>query len=693
MKSLSGIILNPYILPVLPTILLVAILPFSFNKYNLDIVEYYQEQNGIYNYFDDLTNDGYSEQIRIIDRDDGLVNVTVSDFNGNLFYQWNFRGSTGLFRYTNSEIITGDYNNDGVKSICFFTHSNDSIYLHILEDIRIPEKGVENRFIAEVGPGFQSSFVRVIAGEMEDLNGDGSKEIIFALVAGFPRYPRNVFAYSASSDTLLRSPESYYKFRSFSQADISGNGKREIIINGVSTANVAPYEHKYHDHSNWLILLDNNLDFLFEPVEFPGEARFLYPKLIESNGSSLIAAFEFTPFNNNPSVVHYFDIRGTLTGTRELSISPRNMGYIKDGDDMIFAFDNRPEGTYIYKNNIENRSVFPELRLRKINMRDINNNGSKEIFIPNPLQARVYMFHSDMSRPAVAEINTNLNSRIREQVSFIEQPGEPTLISYQADNDRYVLRYGPNPGFYMGFLYIAGIYAGLLGFSLLTRMVQIKQIEKREKIETMIGELQLSLVKNQLNPHFSMNAINSAIQSIKRNEAEKAADYLARFSRLHRIVLMSAKSVFRTLEDEVGFCQDYIAIERLRFDKSFEAEINIAPGVDLKRRVPKMLIQVYAENAIKHGLSQKDSGGLLTINIGQSDHEITVSIRDNGVGRNASNEKSQFSTGKGMEIMQEYFTLYSDLYNDKIYWEIEDLFDNNGKAAGTEVRIRIYYDK
>ncbi len=691
MKRFTAIVFNPYFLPVLPTILLAIILPFNFERYALEVKDHYQENDGYYNYYADLTNDGYSEHIRIVDREDGLVSLMIYDHQGNLFFQWNFTGGTRLFRYSNPELMILDYNNNGIKSVSFLTHHNDSILLHLVEDITTPEKGVENRFITAVGPGLESSFLRVITGEGEDLNGNGDKEFVFALVAGFPRYPRNVFAYSVKENRVIRSPESFYKFRSIYQADVTGNGKMEILLNGVSTANVAPYEHPYHDHSNWLMVLDQNLEFLFEPVELPGVSNLIHPKLLRVENKDLIAVFELTPYNDEPSIAHFFDTGGVSQWTVQLSISPRSMHYFEDGDDMIFAFYDRPEGIYVYKNSIENKRFHPSIALQTPNIFDINNDGRREIFIPNPSSARVYLFRPDMTRPAGADINVNLNSRRRQLVSCIERPGEPALISYQVDNDCYVLSYGLNPAFYKSFFYLLMIYAGLLGFSLLTRRIQRRQIDKKNRVEKKITELQLSLVKNQLNPHFSMNAINSAIQSIREKETDRAADYLARFSRLHREVLFSAKSVRRTLGDEVTFCEDYIELERLSFENSFDAKIHVAPEVDLNIMVPKMLIQIYAENAIKHGLAPKGSGGLLDIRIIKNNGELLITIKDNGVGRNAANAHGKQSTGMGMGIMEEYFKLYHDYYRDRIIFDIEDLFDDKGKAAGTRVRIRIIF--
>ena len=191
----------------------------------------------------------------------------------------------------------------------------------------------------------------------------------------------------------------------------------------------------------------------------------------------------------------------------------------------------------------------------------------------------------------------------------------------------------------------------MIGFAVATRKAQHRQFQRRLDTEKKITELQLSLVKNQLDPHFTMNAINAIIHSVNQNETEKANENLHRFSRLFRSLLLSADNPLRSLREELDFCSDYLELEKARFGDVFSFFIRVADGVDLGQLIPKMIIQTHAENAVKHGLSRKDSGGMLDIEIKPLPEGLEISISDNGVGRKQAAENKTVSTGKGLAIM------------------------------------------
>ncbi|MEZ5196857.1 MAG: hypothetical protein R2764_10760 [Bacteroidales bacterium] len=110
---------------------------------------------------------------------------------------------------------------------------------------------------------------------------------------------------------------------------------------------------------------------------------------------------------------------------------------------------------------------------------------------------------------------------------------------------------------------------------------------------------------------------------------------------------------------------------------------------DLKIEVPKMILQSHAENAIKHGLMHRKEGGLLNIKIHPNGQRLNIEIEDNGIGRKKAAEVSKGSTGKGMQIIQQIFTLYNKLFGYVIEQEIIDLTDSNGNASGTKVILTI----
>jgi sensor histidine kinase YesM len=110
-----------------------------------------------------------------------------------------------------------------------------------------------------------------------------------------------------------------------------------------------------------------------------------------------------------------------------------------------------------------------------------------------------------------------------------------------------------------------------------------------------------------MNPHFIFNSISSIQNLISSEKKEDSVDYIGKFSRLIRLILHQASNNSITLEEEVEMLRLYLEMESLRFNKSFSYAIDV-PAV-LKQHnpeIPTMIIQPVVENAVIHGLLNKD---------------------------------------------------------------------------------------
>ena len=111
------------------------------------------------------------------------------------------------------------------------------------------------------------------------------------------------------------------------------------------------------------------------------------------------------------------------------------------------------------------------------------------------------------------------------------------------------------------------------------------------------------LIRNQLDPHFTLNVINSIIYSIEYADRKQAGDQLRQFANLYRNMLLSASSIQRTIAEELDFCDEYLSLEKMRFGEKFNYKISVPDDINRSRLIPKLLIQIHVENAVKHGLS------------------------------------------------------------------------------------------
>ncbi len=145
--------------------------------------------------------------------------------------------------------------------------------------------------------------------------------------------------------------------------------------------------------------------------------------------------------------------------------------------------------------------------------------------------------------------------------------------------------------------------------------------------------------------------------------------------------------------EELDFTENYLMLEKIRFKDKFEYRINISENVNKDQSIPKMIIQIYVENAIKHGLKHKEKDGLLKIDVSYNKRgrllPLKIIIEDNGIGREKAAELKTFGTGHGMKIMKTIGELYFKLYKIEIKQKVEDLFDEKGNAVGTRVVVEI----
>ena len=203
-------------------------------------------------------------------------------------------------------------------------------------------------------------------------------------------------------------------------------------------------------------------------------------------------------------------------------------------------------------------------------------------------------------------------------------------------------------------------------------------------------ELEVQALRSQMNPHFIFNCLNAINFFILSHETEAASDYLTKFSRLMRMIMNHSRHSLITLAEELEVLQLYLDMERLRFKDAFD--YHILPEDDLDTGdiyIPPLLLQPFVENAIWHGLMHKEERGSLTIIIRLEDNTLTCIIRDNGIGRKRAaflkSKSAEKHKSMGLQITAERMALLTGTGEQGHFFKIEDLYDPEGNAAGTQV--------
>jgi tetratricopeptide (TPR) repeat protein len=239
-------------------------------------------------------------------------------------------------------------------------------------------------------------------------------------------------------------------------------------------------------------------------------------------------------------------------------------------------------------------------------------------------------------------------------------------------------------------LFVLCIAIGLLIYS----RARINARQRMTEMNRKISEVTQANLRQQMNPHFIFNTLNSIQYYMYQHDKLATNNYLTKFSSLMRKVLENSQHTSVPLRDELDALTLYLELEKIRFKDKFDYQINIDEEIDtILYKVPTMLIQPYVENSICHGLMPSEEKGLVKIVLKLKKDYISCTIEDNGIGRDASlerkvkNEKNHNSLGT--QITNSRLDLVNTLYGTSLKTIYTDLKNENGEPAGTRVEIHI----
>ena len=227
------------------------------------------------------------------------------------------------------------------------------------------------------------------------------------------------------------------------------------------------------------------------------------------------------------------------------------------------------------------------------------------------------------------------------------------------------------------------------GFFFYYRLKRESYFRERElELKFAKAEMEMRALRAQVNPHFIFNSLSSIQHAIHHKNTEQAERHLVKFSRLIRQVLEHSSSAFISLEEDLEILELYIELEVLRLDGLFEYEIALEDTIEKdKTFVPPLLLQPLVENAIWHGLSNKQTlDGKLLLQFDKDEETLVCHIIDNGVKKeDQSNHKGE---SHGLRLVNERIRLHTNQEGDTLL-QLEELTGSNGAYQGMKVRVEI----
>ncbi len=643
-----------------------------------------------FRYYQDMDQDGNSEIIEIFYNSAGNLSVKLRRQNMGTINQFNLPG-----RLTKSGEMLDlhDINGDGITDIFVCTEKNDTVYLTIIDNIfrhpttsRVYSLDPINRFNDNGDYTF-------IPGGIRDLNGDGTPEYVLAINGGHSLQPRKVYAIDYRKNSVMRSPVSGAAVFSLGFFDLDGDGADEILLNTTATDNFsAPFP--YMDTTTYLMVLDNDLSFYRPP--FPLSENLSSSTVVPftyDGGRFLLTYVRYTGGEHIHSHLSIYNDSLRPLRERDVDLVPQErFGFWRESDSLGLEYLRIVSNEHQFNIDFDLKftdSVSSRVPVANFNspdrMLDLDGNGKNEYIFPG--YNEIFVIGEDLTHMASIKIPWNaLNPRIL--ISAMENGTDHPVLVVQMEKVLYYLSYYLNGWFKYRQVLFPVIFLVLFGMFHLLGNLQNRLVRRSYEKDRLISQLQLQAIKNQLDPHFTYNALNAVGSLIYKGEKELAYQYLKGLSDLLRLVSGDASDVTWTLDDELSFVRKFLEIEKLRFREKFVYSVNIGEALR-ELKVPKLSVLTFVENAIKHGLRHKRHGRRLEITAVDFNGGLKVGIADNGIGRAGAEKFKDEKSGNGIEMMKRYFKQFSEATHRKARFEITDLFDDNNEPAGTLVEIYI----
>jgi len=152
--------------------------------------------------------------------------------------------------------------------------------------------------------------------------------------------------------------------------------------------------------------------------------------------------------------------------------------------------------------------------------------------------------------------------------------------------------------------------------------------ERQVQLQLAVSEAELRALEAQINPHFLFNCLNS-IRGLVVEDPQKAQDMITRFATLLRYNLNHDSRHTVPLAAEAEVVNDYLALEKVRFEGRLRLEVAIDPAA-ASLLVPPMILQTLVENALKHGIARRPEGGDVQIRASASDGRLVLQVTNSG---------------------------------------------------------------
>lgn len=634
-------------------------------------------------FYVDMDGDGNSEEFIYYHLSDNMQPV-ISQYSaeGEFQHIWYLHGRV----VDQFDFLHGDYNSDGKNEIYLFSVDQNGLYLHGMESGQSNTFLLEKILIAPLNGLNKENHIFIRPAGLYDLNNDGFKEAVFSVSNQYNSSPRKLYTYDIHNNVVRSSPEIGLQIIGKPILfDSDNDNSLEIHLSTLNSINYSSTSSQTVSLRSKSIVLDSNLNIKYNPYEY----------------TARMAVSSTFPYQNE-SFSGHISLNWSLANSMEakLALISKNGEVLKELilDKESFVFDqsrNDWSEIIIFSNNGTISFYNEQLELVKIlkiagninqiSFVDINKNGEQELLIVKDNSLEI--FESDYS--SSQEVNIPGIGAQKLLISIKQNVDGSNQLSVQNKVFQYLVNYYEYSYYWGRHFYYFGIaLLALLAFILLKYLFNryIDHVKKKERESTYVH---IDLVKNQLDPHFLFNALNSIAYSVNKDDRMTAYRNIGIFSKFMREAIVSINEYGRSLEDELNFVKYYLELEKYRFKDKFDYDIILSPLVCKSCKIPKMCIFSYVESALKKGVLPKETKGRIEIKVDVTENdELVICISDDGLHRSLSFEKGDT---KSMKVMERSIKFYNKMNVSPINVNYKDK-GTIDKPRGSIVEIQIPID-
>ncbi len=215
--------------------------------------------------------------------------------------------------------------------------------------------------------------------------------------------------------------------------------------------------------------------------------------------------------------------------------------------------------------------------------------------------------------------------------------------------------------------------------SLVAAQLELAAVQEQEE---RLAEAELRALRAQISPHFIYNAL-AAVASYIHTRPDEARELLTDFAEFTRYAFRRERP-YVTLADELHYVEKYLNLERARFGDRLQVRLAVAPEI-LPAVVPVLSLQPLVENAVRHGIEDASSDGVLIEIVGQDlGTDALVRVRDDGVGMSPAAARAALAGRSGGVGLQNVHRRLESSFGAGYGLAIE-----SAEGEGTEVRLTV----